>query len=396
MKKNDKVYSTDFVAKKLWNGLKYKWWTILDPSCWAGALLLECAKNISDVNLLFWYDIDLEAVVKCRNNIKLLYPEFNIENIQQRNFIINTFFEEDKRYDNIIMNPPFVRTHCIDKDELSYIRTHYKTCKKWAIDMFVPFIEKAINIWNYISLICPNTILSNKSTDNIIKLLNSKGSSVVDYEHEELFWWVSVRCCMITCWHWGTISRRVLDNKSKVSCSVWIATLADKVFIFSPSKEDEDYYYIWDHKIEKSICRDILKVSKKKIYKIIFPYDSELKILDEELIPHYCYQYLSSKKDILLSRDKWKSEYPWYWFWRTQWLKWATTNIFISWMCKEPDFFISECNLFFSWLNIKTTLSINELNSESFSLHLTKYWKHLWWKRYWLSKSIIESYDPSK
>lgn len=117
-----------------------------------------------------------------------------------------------------------------------------------------------------------------------------------------------------------------------------IATLMNDVFIFKPMHSDEDYYYFQDTnneivKIEKMICKDVYNTNKLSadyteeslLQKLIFPYDiksSTVQLIEEkDFLSNYpnAYNYLLSKKTLLLKRDKGIQNYPkWYAFGRTQ------------------------------------------------------------------------------
>lgn len=115
-----------------------------------------------------------------------------------------------------------------------------------------------------------------------------------------------------------------------------IATLKNEVYIFSPVKEDKDFFYLNDssgvYPIEKEICKDILNSNKirssKNISqlkeKIIFPYTNDTKplLIDESLFKEKypaTYRYLEAKKILLSTRDRGKGNYEkWYAFGRSQ------------------------------------------------------------------------------
>lgn len=117
-----------------------------------------------------------------------------------------------------------------------------------------------------------------------------------------------------------------------------IATLSNKTFIFKPIKEDKDYYYLKKNEviypIEKKICRNIINPNHLNssikyvdiLEKLIFPYyekNGETHIIEEEILKSYfpkAYNYLTDNYDILLKRDKGKTDSyaSWYAYGRTQ------------------------------------------------------------------------------
>jgi hypothetical protein len=145
-----------------------------------------------------------------------------------------------------------------------------------------------------------------------------------------------------------------------------IATLKNEIYIFSPIKEDNTYYYLQNgsvFQIEKAICRSILNSNKlnsplsfnKLKEKVIFPYDNSQKpkLLEENHIKKQfpkAYAYLEAKKKILSERDNGQGEYEkWFAFGRTQSLEKMKHKLFFPHLAsKTPNFIIdSDENLLF-------------------------------------------------
>lgn len=117
-----------------------------------------------------------------------------------------------------------------------------------------------------------------------------------------------------------------------------IATLCNSTYIFRPKEEDKKYYYLNNgaelFPIEKSICRDVVNPNKLQtvesfdslIEKLIFPYmlvNDKINIIEPDVMANafpQAWRYLNKKRDVLLSRDKGKTDdYPqWYAYGRTQ------------------------------------------------------------------------------
>ncbi|ORC18373.1 N-6 DNA methylase [Enterobacter cloacae subsp. cloacae] len=132
-----------------------------------------------------------------------------------------------------------------------------------------------------------------------------------------------------------------------------IATLKNDVFIFSPDKEDDIYYYFEKekaYKVEKAICRNIINSNKlsssysldELLEIIIFPYSKDIKpiILEETHLKEsypFAYKYLLDQKENLLLRDKGKKQYPqWYAYGRTQSLEKTQYKLFIPKISNAP------------------------------------------------------------
>ena len=128
-----------------------------------------------------------------------------------------------------------------------------------------------------------------------------------------------------------------------------IATLCNKVYIFSPVRETQRDYILNkdgnEYKIEKGLCRDIVNPNKLNsdvifeniIEKVIFPYrkdeNGKIQIIPETILQNdypNAYHYLETQKDKLATRDKGKGkDYPvWYQFGRTQSLNMPPVKLF--------------------------------------------------------------------
>lgn len=118
-----------------------------------------------------------------------------------------------------------------------------------------------------------------------------------------------------------------------------IATLCNNIYIFKPTAEDDEYYFLTrsgvSYRIEKTICKDIVNSNllnsensiEEIIDKIIYPYlvddtDRAIIIPEEDFIERYpfTYKYLSAFRERLEERDKGMGRFYniWYQFGRTQ------------------------------------------------------------------------------
>lgn len=144
---------------------------------------------------------------------------------------------------------------------------------------------------------------------------------------------------------------------SKYCIKNGIATLANDIFIFRPSKTDDDFHYVayenelWP--IEKCICKDIIKPNILKCEadiphlreKLIFPYDQHYQVIEERFFKKQypkTYAYLSANKEKLLKRDKGKFDYQWYEFGRTQAINYKGKKLMFPYMTDTPKFVLTE------------------------------------------------------
>lgn len=143
-----------------------------------------------------------------------------------------------------------------------------------------------------------------------------------------------------------------------------IATLNNRIYIFRPVCEDEHFFYLKDGNItfpiEKTICRDIVNSNKLNsnvmfeqiVEKVIYPYyisNNAAQIIEESVMLKefpFAYQYLSTKKDQLLKRDKGKTQkYPvWYAYGRTQSLVMPQFKLFFPKIANKPLNCIIQCD----------------------------------------------------
>lgn len=149
-----------------------------------------------------------------------------------------------------------------------------------------------------------------------------------------------------------------------------IATLKNEVYKFKPIREDGKYYYIKKKKIEypieKAICRNIINANKVKeegdierlLEKIIFPYDANLKIINEKtLIKKFpkTYSYFLDMKIELATRDKGKGSYEeWFAYGRRQSMDINKFKLFFAHISKRPRFVLCEDRdlLFYNGISI--------------------------------------------
>ena len=140
------------------------------------------------------------------------------------------------------------------------------------------------------------------------------------------------------------------------------ATLKNDVFILTVINEDTEFYYSQNKlgeifKIEKDICRDVIKPNtlksekeiSNKIERLLFPYsvlNGTIKVMEEDVLKKqypYAYKYLLHNKSVLAQRDKGKREYEqWFAFGRTQAINIIGYKLLFPYIAEYPYFVISE------------------------------------------------------
>jgi len=162
---------------------------------------------------------------------------------------------------------------------------------------------------------------------------------------------------------------------------VGIATCKDPIYFVDGSvlkgKYYEKVYQGKTYLIEKEITKPIAKISDFSIQeelnsnnrRIIFPYkktNGRAEIIREnEIKENYprCYEYLSSAREELLTRDKGNMEYPeWYSYARTQGLNFSGKKLLTPTFSLEPRFLLEQndnslfCNGYAIYLKDQTDL----------------------------------------
>lgn len=325
-------------------------------------------------------------------------------------------------FDIVVGNPPYVRAKNLS-EETKALLSNWEVTKSGNPDLYIPFFEigvkylKSKGVLGYITV---NTFKRSVNARNLrhffkINLLDIK---ILDFGSSQVFEKKSTYTCIVfikkaisqnikykkitvndilkknidsfseinynfleTKKGWALNKPKVLETINKIEntgislgnkfqIKNGLATLSNDIFIFKPIGEDKDYFYHQNgklHKIEKGICRDIIKpnILKKEseIIKlkeqIIFPYHKEKlgaylfdsqtnrNILLEE--KHFktkfpnAYAYLEENQQQLLNRDKGKNQkYKWFEFGRTQALTNKGKKLLFPYMAGQPYFIYSD------------------------------------------------------
>tara|TARA_A100001015_G_scaffold136661_1_gene151583 strand:+ start:4966 stop:6207 length:1242 start_codon:yes stop_codon:yes gene_type:complete len=321
------VFTPDDISKLMASKLNNKG-TILEPSVGSGNLLKY-------INLENYEYVDIFEIKKEYLDIIPSHKKINIYNCD---FIKKHI---DTKYDNIIMNPPYIKTQDLSKDYRNYLKTNFDILKNGIIDIYYAFIIKCVDLLKtngiFVS-ITPNAYLYNKSSIRLRKYLfdNKYIQEIIDFNDKKVFPNNSVYCC-ITIFSktdkqhiiynnrkilytdiiknyslFNTTSNNNLKLKNICKIRYGIATLRDKIYIHSTKLYDEPCW------------KKITKGNTEKF--IIYPYNQGV-IIDEEIFSQenpFTYNYLLSKKVELSKRDKGNKKYPkWYSYGRTQSLKYS-------------------------------------------------------------------------
>ncbi|MEZ4884412.1 MAG: N-6 DNA methylase [Chitinophagales bacterium] len=357
-------------------------------------------------------------------------PSFKFNLFVKNSLEFNWFEEvEDIRnnngFDIIVGNPPYVGANHID--EISK-----KLLKSWSVasigkaDLYIPFFQiglKWLKPKGFLGYITVNNFYRSLNGRKLRCYLNGQDITLIDFGAEQVFKGKNTYTCiclinkrkgnmkyskcpsssihLLQETDFININYESLDNEEgwlldnysvksnmskienigeklgdKYAIRNGLATLRNEIYIFKPIKEIPRFFFLTrngkSYKIEKSICRNVIKpnVLKKENEieilkeKIIFPYKEiseadifgnktkkNIVITESEFTKKYphAYNYLTEHKNELSKRDKGKKKYEnWFAFGRTQALNIQGQKLFLPYMSNRPYFvYSSEENLLF-------------------------------------------------
>ena len=321
-------------------------------------------------------------------------------------------------FDIVVGNPPYVRAKHLSK-ETKKLLGNWQVTKSGNPDLYIPFFEiglKYLKNTGVLGFITVNTFKRSVNARNLRDYFKSNqlNLSIIDFGNQQVFENKSTYTCLAfikkdtsdkvkyikanpddvltnniatfseidykllnTKKGWILNKSSVLENireiekvgialGKKFPIKNGLATLSNDIFIFKPVDEDEEFYYHQNgnlHKIEKGICKDIIKPNRLKTEdeipklteKIIFPYYNNTDqlslfksnpkkqyVFDEhyfqETYPN-AYAYLKLNESQLLNRDKGKEKkYKWFEFGRSQALTNIGKKLLFPYMASQPYF----------------------------------------------------------
>ncbi|SCY49789.1 Eco57I restriction-modification methylase [Flavobacterium anhuiense] len=357
------------------------------------------------------------------------------------NWSLISEIQQNGGFDIIVGNPPYVGASKIDSDTKLLL-------KKWSVsdsgksDLYIPFFEIGLEnlhhkgILGYITVNTFYKSLNGRSVRNYFST-NKFDLSIIDFGGEQIFKKRSTYTCIciigkkqtdcinyikskstniksITESDYINISysdlndvegwylvdkrtREIISNiekngrplGKKYEIRNGFATLKNNIYLFTPIKETEEFFFFIkdnkEYKIEKSICRNAIKPNTLKLEseiakhteKLIFPYDisiesndlnkKKLNIIEKKTLKSnypLTYKYLLNYKKILSERDKGNRDYEeWYAFGRNQALLISGYKLLLPYITNAPCFVYTDDQdlLFYNGYAIFSDLS-DDLN----------------------------------
>lgn len=295
-------------------------------------------------NKLYCYDINPDFISEFKNLLKKYtkligyQKDLNLDNIKCEDYLF-----QEETFDITMGNPPYVRIQNLDKEYLSKIKGDIKSLTLGNIDLYYAFVEKALKSSKKVGFIIPNSFIKTKSGKFLRQIIKDRVKYIYDFCSEKVWQNISTYTCIFICENkcedliYETKKAIIQKNKSELSDDIWlfgeknsgdnnlselinycsgsIATIKDDVFKINTGFLKNGF------KIEQGICKKLIKATRDRDISdhkwIIYPYDINSKILDENFIkteyPN-AYAYLLSRKDELNTRDKGKVDKYDSWF----------------------------------------------------------------------------------
>ena len=327
---------------------------IIDPACGSGAFLVLAAEKLSlRLNKsvaetvsqnIFGIDLSEDNVRRTKELLTLLVLSYGESadslcfNIKVADSLKENWFElfGKKTFHFVIGNPPYVNTHDMSKDTISYLKKNYRTTQKGTFNIFYAFIEQSMKFLSpngMLGFIIPNNYPTITAAEDLRKYLveNKYLSKIIDFGENMIFAPVRtynsllfLKACGSENLMYATIKKssdvkgalnnanflcmaiddldssgwKLLDENERANIKkieqagspikpyirVGIATLRDNVYLVDGFDQEKGMYYKFfegtRYLIEPEITRSIYKVSNIKAESsladakqaIIFPY----------------------------------------------------------------------------------------------------------------------------
>jgi adenine-specific DNA-methyltransferase len=420
------IYTPDFIVCKILDQVGYLGEqllgkTILDPACGDGRFLVQIAKRIlqyspietlaQNLEKIHGWDVDEEAIEQCIGNLNQLIQNLGIlVNWQVKVCNSLEMLPDDApntpKFDFVVGNPPYIRIQHLEKEQRTYIQTHYHFCKSGSTDIYIAFFELSQQLLSpngVVGFITPNTwfytqtgkalrqyfaqylhlisvtnyadiqVFDNATTYSAITVFDTQQHAHFTYQKAinlDVFEEIQLPAHHLKnkVWQLDTKANTSAPNTQKgarlgdiARIHVGITTLCDKAYLFEVVENLGDDVLAQNNLgdkvvLEKGILKPIIKASVLKssddviTQHILFPYErvgEKHRIIDEtRLQTHFAkaYAYLQSVKELLDKRDNGKPNLvAWYAFGRSQGLDTSFgKKILFSPMNKYPKFVLYE------------------------------------------------------
>ena len=260
--------------------------------------------------------LSLLAITNGEDNVDF---QFNLSTGNALDFNWEKEYATFKGFDGVVGNPPYVRAKHLSSETKS-LMSNWKVTKSGNPDLYIPFFEIGLNylkpdgILGYITVNTFKRSVNARNLRNYFKN-NRLNVSILDFGSQQIFDNKLTYTCIVfvgnnkteevkykkvtpeeikrneklsfskinyrllnTHKGWLLNENKVLENIHKIEnagvaigkkypIKNGLATLSNYIFIFKPVDEDNKYYYHQNgklYKIEKGICRDVIKPNRLK------------------------------------------------------------------------------------------------------------------------------------
>lgn len=353
-------YIVEYIIKNSVNGYATENCRIIDPACGSGSFLVLTAEHLAHTlnkpmsriiseNI---YGIDINEDNVRRSKILLTLLTLSYDNTAEAvsfHILETDSLKSDwagifdcEHFDFILGNPPYVNTHDMSKETISYLKSNFVTTQKGTFNIFYAFIEQSMKFLakdGALGFIIPNNYLTITAAESLRHFLveNQYVSQIIDFGDNMIFAPVrtynsllflnkqkkdtvqyatiektenvkktlsttkllTLPICALDSTGWKLLTAKQRENIYRIEnvgkpikpqIKVGIATLRDNVYLldgYDPSKNmyykhlDGEMFYI-----EPGIVRSIYKISNIKAedsllharQHIVFPYQTSSQV----------------------------------------------------------------------------------------------------------------------
>ena len=341
--------------------------------------------------------------------------EFNLHigNSLTKFWAADDIYIQNGGFDIIVGNPPYVSSSKIDTESKELL-CNWSVASSGKADLYIPFFQialESLKFNGYLGYITVNNFYRSVNGRELRKYLSFHKYQLrlLDFGSEQIFKGRSTYTCICLIQkHEGDVAYQkclsseldielkkkflhlaynglndvdgwmlsgelnIIENVSKiektgislgslVNIKNGFATLKNNIYVFTPLREDDEFYYFekdsTEYCVEKKICRDVIKPNtldeniplNKQIEQLIFPYiqiEEKTVLMGEEFLQRNfpkAYIYLTAHKDVLALRDKGNRTYTeWYAYGRTQALNIKGYKLLFPYLAAKPIFVLSE------------------------------------------------------
>ena len=225
------IFTPHVVSKQMADKLQ-KHGTLLEPSVGTGNLLQYV--SIEHYEKVDVFDIKKEYLDQCPTHPKI--------NKYLMDFLK---YETAEKYDNIILNPPYIKIQDLPSHYVSFIKEKWPILSDGNIDIYYAFLFKCLELLKddgVMVAITPNSYLHNKSALKFRKYLLEKKwiQEIIDFEDKHVFEDAAVYCCITVftkndkpalIYNVAVIDYTMIHNPSNKLCLIHYTDSSEKVLL---------------------------------------------------------------------------------------------------------------------------------------------------------------------